>query len=622
MSTFPKWKTFLLVVVLILGVIYSLPNIYQQYPTIQVAGTEGVIADTVVLDQLKTVLKEKQLPWRSAELDETNLITIRFNETETSLKAKEIIKATLDSRFTVVINSKAQIPAWLEMLGAKPMNLGLDLRGGVHFLLQVDVESVAKKRLGGDSRNMTDDLRNAKIRYAGIATREDTTVVLSFNDAEAREAAQGILKRQYPEYSFDKSESAGRYVLTGAMTPDALHKIHQYALEQTMTVLRNRVNELGISEPIVTQQGRNRIVVDLPGIQDAAQAEQVLGGTATVEFRLVDEENDVRQAVAGQVPFGSRLYEMKEGNYPVLLKNQVILSGSSIVSATSTFDQYGKPAVNIRIAGSGVSYFSRISRANVGKNLATVFIESKTDSKLVNGEVQYQQRKVEKVISVAVIRQGLGASFQISGLSSMLESRNLALLLRAGALPANIYPVEQSIVGPSLGKENIAKGLRSVEIGSLAIILFMLIYYRLFGFVADLALVTNLFLLLAILSLLGATLTLPGIAGIVLTVGMAVDANVLINERIREELRNGISPRVAINEGYDKAFATIVDANVTTFIVVLVLFAVGSGSVKGFAVTVMIGLLTSMFTAITGTRAVVHWLYTRKPHIERLSIGI
>lgn len=622
MSTFPKWKTILLVVVLILGVIYSLPNIYPQYPTIQVAGTEGVVADAAVLDQLKAVLKEKQLPSRSAELDETNLITIRFNETETSLKAKEIIKATLDSRFTVVINSKAQIPAWLEMLGAKPMSLGLDLRGGVHFLLQVDVESVAKKRLGGDSRNMTDDLRNAKIRYAGIATREDTTVILSFNDADAREAAQAILKRQYPEYSFEKSELAGRYVLTGAMTPDALHKIHQYALEQTMTVLRNRVNELGISEPIVTQQGRNRIVVDLPGIQDAAQAEQVLGGTATIEFRLVDEENDVRQAVAGQVPFGSRLYFMKEGNYPVLLKNQVILSGSSIVSATSTFDQYGKPAVNIRIAGSGVSYFSRVSRANVGKNMATVFIESKTDSKLVNGEVQYQQRKVEKVISVAVIRQGLGASFQISGLSSMVESRNLALLLRAGALPANIYPVEQSIVGPSLGKENIAKGLRSVEIGSLAIILFMLIYYRLFGFVADLALVTNLFLLLAILSLLGATLTLPGIAGIVLTVGMAVDANVLINERIREELRNGISPRVAINEGYDKAFATIVDANVTTFIVVLVLFAVGSGSVKGFAVTVMIGLLTSMFTAITGTRAVVHWLYTRKPHIERLSIGI
>lgn len=622
MSTFPRWKIYTIIIVLIFGVIYSLPNVFPQYPTIQVSGVDKTVADKLILDQLKDVLKKHDLAWHTAELEAGNLVTIRFHETDDSLKAKEYIKAFLDDNYTVVINSKAKIPPWLEAVGGKPMNLGLDLRGGVHFLLQVDVESVAKKRLKGDSRNMTDDLRNAKIRYAGVVARDDNQVVISFKDRQSRDKAASVLRRKYQEYQLERKTRGGREVLLATMLPDALHKVHQHALEQTMTVLRNRVNELGITEPIVQQQGRNRIVVDLPGIQDAAQAEQVLGGTATVEFRMVDEINDINTAVSGQVPFGSRIYTVAEGNYPILLKNQVILAGSSIVNATSTFDENGRPAVSIRIAGSGVSFFSRITRQNVGKNLATVFIESKTDTELANGEVVYKQRKVEKVISVAVIRQGLGAAFQISGLASMQEARKLALLLRAGALPANIYPVEQSIVGPSLGKENIAKGIRSVEIGSLIIIIFMMFYYRLFGFVADLAIVTNLFLLVAILSALGATLTLPGIAGIVLTVGMAVDANVLINERIREELRNGVSPRQAIQEGYDKAFSTIVDANVTTFIVAVVLFAVGSGSVKGFAVTVMIGLLTSMFTAITGTRALVHWIYTRKPHIERLSIGI
>lgn len=622
MNTFPRWKIFALVSVIFFGLIYSLPNIFPQYPTLQVSGTDKLQADGVVLDQLKTLLKNQNVTYRMAEQEGDNLITMRFNETEASLKAKELVKAYLDERYTVVINSKAKIPAWLEAIGAKPMNLGLDLRGGVHFLLQVDVESVASKRVKGDSRNMTDELRQAKVRYQGVSARDDGKITLSFKDNQTRDQALTILKSKFQEYLFEKEKQSDRSLLIATITPTALHKVHQAALEQTMTVLRNRVNELGISEPIVQQQGRNRIVVDLPGIQDAAQAEQILGGTATVEFRLEDEDNDVRAALAGQTPLGSRLYKMKDTGLPILLKNQVVLAGSSIVSATSTFDEKGRPAVNIRIAGSGVSFFSRITRQNVGKHLATVMIESKTDTELVDGEVVYKQRKVEEVISNAVINSPLGASFQISGLNSMAEARTLALFLRAGALPANIYPVEQSIVGPSLGKENIAKGIRSVEIGSLIIIIFMMMYYRLFGFVADLAIVTNLFLLVAVLSVLGATLTLPGIAGIVLTVGMAVDANVLINERIREELRNGVTPRVAIREGYDKAFSTIVDANVTTFIVAVVLFAVGSGSVKGFAVTVMIGLLTSMFTAITGTRAIIHAIYTRKAHIERLSIGI
>lgn len=620
MVDFPRWKYFLVFAIVVLGFIYAAPNIYEQDPGVQVAGTEGVLADQSTLKTITTLLQKNKLPYKSAGQTGENQIVVRFHDVETQLKSREIIKAGLDNRYTVALNTLDTVPRWLSALGAAPMNLGLDLRGGVHFLLEVDVDSVIKKRTSGDMRDMSKSLRDARIRYSGVTQNNLTEIQLSFNDKTIRDDAFTLLKKRYTDYMLVKLDHSDQALVIANLSIESLQKMRKHAMEQTMTVLRNRVNELGITEPVVQQQGKNRIVVDLPGIQDAAQAEQILGGTATLEFHIVDDSHSLSSAIAGQIPFGSSLHTMKDGS-KILLKNQIVLSGQSIVSASSNFDDRGRPAVNIRIAGSEVNYFGRVTKENVGRRMGIVYVESKMDVKLDGDQVVRVPRRIEYVISAPVIQSALPASFQITGLTDMEEARNLALLLRAGALPANIYPVEQSVVGPSLGKENIEKGVLSVEIGFLLIVVFMLVYYRYFGFVANLALGLNLVLLVAALSLLGATLTLPGIAGIVLTVGMAVDANVLINERIREELRNGLSNLAAIRAGYDRAFATIVDANITTLIVAIVLFAVGSGSVKGFAVTLTIGLVTSMFTAITGTRAIIMLTYGNKPG-KRLSIGI
>jgi len=515
------------------------------------------------------------------------------------------------------------------MLGAKPMKLGLDLRGGIHFLLSVDVDSMLKKREAGDARNIANDLREAKIRYAAVQRipgkgRTDgipnSGIRIRFRKQDNLEKAYHLLKRRYPEFQLSKTAKNGDYEIIGRMTPEALHKLGQYTVEQTMTVLRNRVNELGVAEPIVQQQGKDKIVVDLPGVQDAAQAQQILGGTATLEFHLVDDRHDVASALRGQVPFGSKVYTMSDGT-PILLQNRVVLSGNSIVNSSSGFGEDGRPNVSIRVAGSEVSLFNRITRKNIGHRMAIVYVETKTTTEEVNGKPVTSQRKVERVISAPVIQNALGNNFQITGLASPQEASNLALLLRAGALPVAINIVEESNIGPSLGKENIHKGFVSVQIGFILIVLFMALYYRVFGIIADLALAMNLVLVLALMSIMGFTLTLPGIAGIVLTVGMAVDANVLIFERIREELRSGMTPQASIYAGYEKAFSTIVDANVTTLIVALVLFVLGTGSIKGFAVTLTLGILTSMLTAITGTRAVVNLLYGGKKN-PRLNIGI
>ncbi len=620
MVDYPKWKYFLVLALVVLGFIYAAPNFFEQDPAVQIAGTEGLVADQPQLEKITNLLVQNKLAYKSIRLLEENQIVVRFHDVETQLKSREILKAGLDNRFTVAFNTLSTVPKWLTMIGAAPMNLGLDLRGGVHFLLEVDVDTVLAKRVAGDLRDISKTLRDARIRYSGVTQAKPTEIKLMFGNKSARDDAFTLLKKRYPDYIFAKVDLGERYIIGANLSQESVNKMRKHAMEQTMTVLRNRVNELGITEPVVQQQGRNRIVVDLPGIQDAAQAEQILGGTATLEFHLVDETHSLSAAQAGQVPFGSSLHRFRDDNQ-ILLFNQIVLSGQSIVSASSNFDDRGRPAVNIRIAGGEVNYFGRITKENVGKRMAIVYVETKMDTKLVEGKVVREPRKIQYVISAPVIQSALPASFQITGLTDMGEARHLALLLRAGALPANIYPVEQSVVGPSLGKANIAKGVLSVEIGFILIVIFMLFYYRFFGFVANLALGLNLVLLVAVLSLLGATLTLPGIAGIVLTVGMAVDANVLINERIREELRNGLAPLSAIRAGYDRAFSTIVDANITTLIVAIVLFAVGSGSVKGFAVTLIIGLVTSMFTAITGTRAVVSLVYGRKPG-KQLSIGI
>ena len=468
-------------------------------------------------------------------------------------------------------------------------------------------------------KNIGQELRDIGVRYSGIRYVADKGVDLRFRDAESMNKALIELKQKIPELVFVKDKT-GNNVL-GSLSPAELNSIRQNTIEQTMSILRNRVNELGVGEAVVQQQGATRVAVDLPGIQDATRAKQILGGTATLQFYLVDQENDPQIAKqTGAVPVSDKLYMMD--GHPILLKRMVVLSGDSITSAVSSFDQQtATPAVQIQLGGGGESLFTKITRENIGKRMAIVYVETKNTIQTINGVEKRLTHKEERVISAPVIQNALGNNFQITGLTDSKEASNLALLLRAGALPAAIYPIEERTVGPTLGKENIRRGVVSLEVGMGLILILMLVYYRFFGLIANIALVLNLILLSALLSVIDATLTLPGIAGIVLTVGMAVDANVLIYERIREELRHGLSPQAAIHAGYERAFATILDANVTTFIVAVILFAVGTGPVRGFAVTLSLGLLTSMLTGITYTRALVNAYYGGR-NVKKLSIGI
>ncbi|NKB46352.1 MAG: protein translocase subunit SecD [Legionellales bacterium] len=622
-NQYPWWKNALLIALVVVAIIYALPNLYPEDPAIQISTNSAaqVHATAELEQQVAEQLQAAKLSYQSIKIEDRDL-WVRFDSTDVQLAAFDVLTQTLGDDWTVALNLVPSTPAWLAALGAKPMKQGLDLRGGVNFLLEVDFASVLTRQVEGLQRNATQTLREQRIRYAGVVQSQDGFgIVIRFRNAQDRDAAYSTLRSQYIQFIWDKETQEGRSVLEGKLSPSEINTIRQYTMDQTMSILRNRVNELGVGEAVVQQQGATRVAVDLPGIQDAARAKQILGGTATVEFRLVDYDNDPNAAQAsGLVPFGSSLYKYNE--QPILLRNQVILSGDSITSAQSTYDQKtAGPAVMIQLGGGGESLFTRTTRDNIGNLMAIVFVESKPQIKMVDGEEVRTSERMETVISVATIQGALAHSFQITGLRSTEEVRNLALLLRAGALPAAIYPVEERTIGPTLGKENIDRGIFSLQIGMLLVLLIMLVYYRMFGLVANVALVLNLVFLLAILSAIGATLTLPGIAGIVLTVGMAVDANVLIYERIREELRNGASPQAAIYAGYERAFATIVDANVTTLIVALILFAIGTGPVKGFAVTLSIGLLTSMLTAIAYTRATVNFIYGRR-QVKRLSIGI
>lgn len=620
MNQYPLWKYVLIIILVAFGLLYALPNYYGDDPAIQVTTQNGSSFPPTIKQQLSAGLKKQNLPYLSIKLQTSHSLLIRFKDTEIQLKAQDVVQAILGSNYTVALNLAQKTPKWLRAIGADPMRLGLDLRGGIHFLMQVDVDAMLKQRASGDVHAMSSQLREARIRYSGISLSKKTGITIRFRKADSRDKAFSLLKLKYPSYTITQARQGNQYTLNAVMQTAALIKLENYAVEQNINTLRNRVNALGIAEPVIQQQGKNQISVDLPGIQDTARAKNLIGKVATIRLQLQDTDHDAQAAAkTGIVPFGTTLYYY-EGQ-PYLLKNQVILRGTSITNASTITDDSGRPAVAIRLSGAEVSYFNKITSENVGKPLAVVYVETKSFKTIVKGKVVTKTRQVEKVINVATIQSALGNNFQITGLSTMLYAQNLALLLRSGAYTAPVTFVQEQRVGPSLGKQNIKMGVLACEVGSLFVILFMGLYYRLFGLVANMALVLNVVFVVAFMSVLSATMTLPGIAAIVLTVGMAVDANVLINERIREELRNGVSPQASISAGYARAFSTIVDANVTTLIVAVVLFALGTGAVQGFAVTLTIGLLTSMVTSIFFTRAVINLIYGGRS-VKHLSIGI
>ena len=618
MNQYPAWKYLLLIFFLLVGVIYALPNLYGADPALQISGSRNNVVDQAVADRVSAALGAASIPVKSVEILPDKLL-VRFNDTETQLKAVDYVKSELGSGYVVAFNLAPAIPGWLQSANALPMYLGLDLRGGVHFLMEVDMQSSVKKAIERYSTGMRTQLREAKIRYASLRAEEQGVRIMLRNEAD-REQTRDLLEDEYPSLVMTAIEDAKNPGLLVSMSDQEIRDIEKFALQQNILTLRNRVNELGVAEPVITQQGAGRIVVQLPGVQDTAEAKRILGATATLEYRAVDYEHDTQAAVAGNVPAGSRLY-YDRGGKPVLLKKAVIATGDQITNASSGLDQQsGSPMVNVSLDAKGGSSMLKFTKANVGKPMAVVFIENKTETSLVDGVPVKKTKIVEEVISVATIRGVFSNRFQTTGLDSPQEAHELALLLRSGALAAPIEIVEERTVGPSLGKDNIEQGFNSVIIGFIAVLIFMAIYYKVFGLVADIALALNLVMIVAVLSMLQATLTLPGIAGIVLTVGMAVDANVLIFERIREELRNGNSPQASIHAGYEKAFSTIADANITTLIAAVVLLSYGTGAIKGFAVTLSIGIVTSMLTAILGTRAVVNLIYGGHKRVSRLSI--
>lgn len=619
LNRYPWWKNILVVLVAVIAFIYAAPNLYGEDPAVQVSGSSAaIVTDDNTVNAIKKALQSAQIDYKSLQLENRSLL-LRFSSTDVQLKAKEIIQQTLGENYLVALNLASTTPAWLKALGAMPMKLGLDLRGGVHFLLQVDVDSVLKQRVEGDLHGISQALREEHVRYSGLSRDSINSITIRFRAMDALDNADHIVSQRFPEFLWTKSTEGGDFALKGTLDPAALQRAHQDTLDQAMNTLRNRVNELGVSEAIVQQQGGSRVAIDLPGIQNTTEAKNILGKTATLEFHMVDTEHDLSSAVGGVAPPETHIYY--DQGRPVLLKNETILRGSSITSASSGFGEDGRASVDVRLGGGGEGLFTKTTAENIGKPMAVLYVEVKSEPKIENGQKTITYKTEKRVISVATIQSALGSSFQITGLTSQDEARTLALLLRAGALPAPVTIIEEREVGPSLGKQNIHMGVLSVEVGFGLVVIFMALYYGVMGLIADLALAMNLVLIVAILSLLGATLTLPGMAGMVLTVGMAVDANVLIFERIREELRNGMGIQGSIHAGYERAFATIVDANVTTLLVAIVLFSLGSGAVKGFAVTLTIGLITSMFTAITGTRAVVNFLYGAKT-LKRISIGM
>ncbi|OZB36946.1 MAG: protein translocase subunit SecD [Halothiobacillus sp. 14-56-357] len=620
MNRYPWWKNLLIILVLLLGIFFALPNLYGENPALQISKRNAVM-DQAAVDKAVAALKAANIPVKSARLEDRDGL-IQFSSTDAQLKAVNIVREALGEEYPVALNLAPAAPRWMQNLGAKPMYLGLDLRGGVHFLMQIDMQAAIKTALERRVDGMRGDLRKANIRYVAADVENGNEIALRFPDAAARDAALKSMAGNYPELKFNTEERNGEPYLTAKFTEAGATAERKAAVDQNITTLRNRVNELGVAEPLIQQQGDDRIVVELPGIQDTVRAKEIIGATATLEFRLVSgtPTDWVDAEQSGRVPPDARLYHEKDGR-PVLLKRQVIVTGDRITGASSGFDQRsGSPAVFVNLDGQGARRMADITGQNIGKQMGVVFIEHRTETKIVDGKPVKDKKVIQQVINVATIQDQLANRFQITGLDSPEEARDLALLLRAGALRAPMDIVEERTVGPSLGAQNIQSGVNASILGFALVAAFMLIYYRVFGLTAVVALAVNLILIVAVLSLLQATLTLPGIAGMVLTLGIAVDANVLINERIREELRNGLTPHAAIKAGYERAFATIIDSHVTTLLAAIVLFALGAGAVKGFAVTLTIGILASLFTAIMVTRALVNLIYGRRARLNKISI--
>lgn len=617
MNRYPLWKNLLVVVVVLVGLFFALPNVYDQDPSIEISGTRRAQVDSATESKVKQIMELAGISYKAIEADNSKLL-VRFRDSESQLQAQEKISLTLGNNYVTALTLLPDLPGWLKSFGAQPMYLGLDLRGGIHVLIDVDIDAAVKQALERYQSDIRTALRKEKLRYVTVK-QQGSAVMAKFRDADVRDRALEVIDDQFRDLNVEPVDDDSAFFVQTSMGQAEQKEVRKFALQQNITTLRNRVNALGIAEPIIQQQGERRIVVQLPGAQDPSKLKNILGATATLEYRLEDTEGNLQDALDGKVPAGSKLYRTRDGA-PILLKKRVIVTGNQISDARSGFDQTsGSPAVVVQLDGAGGRRMRNVTLDNVGKPMAVVFIEKRTDTKKVDGEIVKRRVTVEEVISVANILEPFGSRFQTTGLDSSTEAHDLALLLRAGALAAPIEIVEERTIGPSLGQDSIDQGFRSVMIGMVLVMIFMVVYYRVFGLVADLALMMNLVLIVSILSALQATLTLPGIAGIVLTVGMAVDANVLIFERIREEIRVGSTPQASIHAGYSKALSTIVDANITTLIAAVVLFSFGTGPIKGFAVTLFIGILTSMFTAIIGTRAVVNLIYGGK-RVEKLAI--
>ncbi|MDC1026418.1 protein translocase subunit SecD [Candidatus Thioglobus sp.] len=612
MNHYAAWKNALIVFFLFLSTLYALPNLYGSDLAIQITGTGDYIVQDSDLESISSTLAENNVDFKSIKIDSNNIL-VRFNNSQSQLSSKTLLKNSLSRNYVVALNLAPSIPQWLGNLGGKAMSLGLDLRGGVHFLLEVDMEAVVSTSLDRYYNELRTALRKDKL-YKKIR-KEDNRLVVSFKSEDLKNKAKKVLKNDLPDLVIvEGSELELEFGLEVSSSAQSAAK--SSALKQNITTLRNRVNELGVAEPIIQQQGSERIVVQLPGVQDTARAKEILGAVATVEFRLVDEQNDVQTAIqSGKIPSGSKLYKFKDGR-PLLLKTTVIATGENIVDASSSVDQDNQPQVSIVLDSSGGRTMLETTKEFIGYRMAVVFIENQVETIIEDGVAVKKRSKTQDIINAATIQGTFSNRFQITGLDSSREARNLALLLRAGSLSAPVEIIEERTIGPSLGADNIQKGFISVLVGFALVLVFMAWRYRVFGLVANVALTLNLITIVSILSMIQATLTLPGIAGIVLTVGMAVDANVLIFERIKEEMRSAKDIQKAISAGYEKALLTIADANITTLIASLVLFSFGTGAIKGFAVTLSIGIITSMFTAIIVSRAMINLIYGGKKDKE------
>ena len=619
-NRYPLWKNLFILVVVMFGFYYAAPNLYAPDPALQIAGaSSSEIIDEQILDRAEAALDEAGIGYFGEEIQNQGKSgLLRLNDRSQQLRAQSVLARELGDGFIVALNLAPTTPDWLTDGGATPMKLGLDLSGGVHFKLEVDVEAATERKLGQYESGIKKQLREERIR--GRITVADRRVAMQFRAEADREAARKEVVALYPELFLDRVDEADSWWLYADVTEQTIKETIDYAVAQNLTTIRNRVNELGVSEPLVQRQGANRIVVELPGIQDTAEAKRILGKVANLEFRLVAEAN---APAAERQRFEYRGAD--RGGMTEWLERDIIITGESVSNAQAGFDQNGQPNVSISLDGEGGMLMSRATRANVKRRMGVLFIERKFRTRYETDDTGHEVAirlpyDEKKLLTAPVIQSALGAQFQITGLDSPAEASELALMLRAGALAAPISFVEERTVGPSLGAENIRLGMKSVQVGLGLVVLFMVLYYRIFGVAAVLALGANLVLLVGVMSLLGATLTLPGIAGIVLTVGMAVDANVLIFARIREELAAGASPQTAITQGFDRALVTILDANITTLIVALILYAIGTGPIKGFAVTLSVGILTSMFSAIMGTRALINVIYGGR-RVKALSIG-